>query len=428
MAITIEDPIIGFNSGRIGENTSGFFLENASPLELMGNEFEGILADGSLPETVELNLEENSVILSDIDLLLSSELANSLDDENLAGTDIGDVRVDAEIDLTEDGNLAIVGGTTSVNFAPVLLDTLEVEVSENNTDTENVADGFDFGFSITDQEPFTLELSEQSVNHEGAVTIETEDGSQPLIENPIINFDSTRLGENTSGFFLESASPISLQGNEFDGPLADGSAPETVDFNQEESVVTLSDIDLLASSELATFVGNEGSAGTDIGDVRVDAEVSPTEEGDLEITGGTTSVSLDQRILQGLGLPDQATFGNETPDDPAEGFDFGFSITDEDPFGLNLSEQTVNHEGNVVLDEPDDDSDQPEDPIDLDDPAIFDLGGDGVVNEEDISLFASAFSAARAGEDFDAEADFNGDGLVNLDDLGAAAAQYNAEV
>ncbi|MFP4337834.1 MAG: hypothetical protein ACLFQP_07875, partial [Halothece sp.] len=188
----ITDPIIGFDESRVGEDTSGFFLENGTPFNLIDQEedFEGILADASAPE-IETDVEAGTATLSNIDLLLSPEFAEFLDNEELAGTDIGDVRIDAQ--LQPDGNnFSVVGGTTSVSLSSVALETLGLELLENNT-PDDPAEGFDFGFSITDETPLTLDEDlnpvDGDVNHEGEVLFNAASEEVEEPEAPTVGFD-----------------------------------------------------------------------------------------------------------------------------------------------------------------------------------------------------------------------------------------------
>ena len=185
------------------------------------------------------------------------------------------------------------------------------------------------------------------------------DGAQAVIEDPIIGFDETRSGgnfeEGPSGVFLENASPLNLPGaNSEVSILADATAAGSVDVDESNNTATLSDIDLLLSPEFASALGDDSLAGTDIGDVQIDAELTSDGENSV-VSGGTTSVSLASSALETLGLELAA---NNTPDEPASGLDFGFSINsdDEDPLvvssenGLPVSGD-INHSGEAVLKE-----------------------------------------------------------------------------
>ena len=91
---TIGNFSVGFDPSRISETTSGFFISDTLN-DSLGLE---ILFDISALSTIEIS--EDQFQLSDADLLLAPELATTLAVSELAGTDFGNGRIDANISAT----------------------------------------------------------------------------------------------------------------------------------------------------------------------------------------------------------------------------------------------------------------------------------------------------------------------------------------
>jgi hypothetical protein len=89
---TVGNFSVGYDPQRANNNASGLFLKDTFS--------QLILFDLSAPETVSLN--GNNLILDQITLFFSPELANSslLNNSNLAGEFAGIVRIDAQVVLT----------------------------------------------------------------------------------------------------------------------------------------------------------------------------------------------------------------------------------------------------------------------------------------------------------------------------------------
>ncbi len=89
--VTIGDFSIGFDPNRVSQTTSGLFVADtlADPLGLE------ILFD--LSSTSAAAVANDQLVISDTDLLLAPELATALAQPDLAGVDVGDVRIDATV-------------------------------------------------------------------------------------------------------------------------------------------------------------------------------------------------------------------------------------------------------------------------------------------------------------------------------------------
>jgi len=319
-----------------------------------GQSFDLRFADGN----VTVGLEGGNITVGDEELGLNETAdVNNID----LGNDVSDVPkeepeptvgVQVSPDPVDEGASATITVNTT-NIADG--ETVFYELSGSGID------GDDFGIPLTG----AIEIN----GNTGTLSVpiladETTEGSETfatnitfpkptVIEDPIVGFDAARVGGDASGFFLENASDLFAPGApaSVGSIIADLSAPDTIDFDEPAGLITLDGLDLLLSPEIAQALGDASLAGTDIGDARVDAEVIPNGS-NFEVTGGTTSVSIDSILLDTLGVELAV---NDTPDTPAAGFDFGFAINGDDdtpfvlePAGVPVSGD-INHTGEVVL-------------------------------------------------------------------------------
>ena len=88
MEVTLGEFSIGFDSGRVSDTASGFFVADTTDdaLDL------DILFDVSTPGNV---ATDEGLTISEADLLIAPELAEALGNTDSVGADIGDVRIDA---------------------------------------------------------------------------------------------------------------------------------------------------------------------------------------------------------------------------------------------------------------------------------------------------------------------------------------------
>ena len=103
---TIGEFSIGFDADRISDTASGFFVADTLD-DALGLE---VLFDLSAPGTAVVS--RDTLEISDADLLLSPELAGALGLDDLAGTDVGDARIDAMVALTDDAFDSVLMGTS----------------------------------------------------------------------------------------------------------------------------------------------------------------------------------------------------------------------------------------------------------------------------------------------------------------------------
>jgi hypothetical protein len=112
-------------------------------------------------------------------------------------------------------------------------------------------------FSYT---PGTLVPFSGTIEHVGSVFFNADSVE---VGNFTIGYDASRVGVDTSGFFVESTVGVAAI-------LFDVAAPSLL--APEESSLTIG-ADLLVSSEFANFLGNADLTGTDVGDALVEAGV-----------------------------------------------------------------------------------------------------------------------------------------------------------
>ena len=112
--VTVGNFSIGFDASRVSDTTSGFFVSDTTE-DALGLE---ILFDISAPENVNI---EDGLTISEADLLVAPELADALDLSNLAGSDVGDTRIDASTsnideDIASDVVYRFLNNNTGVHF------------------------------------------------------------------------------------------------------------------------------------------------------------------------------------------------------------------------------------------------------------------------------------------------------------------------
>ncbi|MBE9064667.1 hypothetical protein IQ256_27330 [cf. Phormidesmis sp. LEGE 11477] len=170
------------------------------------------------------------------------------------------------------GNYLVASGITSLFLDFSLFETAGLTIQNATPTATPFSNQFQLGFGIdtsTDFQfqgfPFTPESGQ--INHTGDISFLVGGDVDLTIGDFAVGFDADRAGEITSGFFvtdtLEDGLGIDI--------LFDLSVPERLLVRDEQ--LTLADADLLLAPELATILGLDGAAGTDMGDVRIDADL-----------------------------------------------------------------------------------------------------------------------------------------------------------
>ena len=94
--LVFGDFSIGYDATRASETASGFFVANTLNVAPVVD----VVFDLSTPENV--MAESDSLTISEADLLVAPELAEALGSPDLAGTDVGDTRIDASAMMMEE--------------------------------------------------------------------------------------------------------------------------------------------------------------------------------------------------------------------------------------------------------------------------------------------------------------------------------------
>ena len=259
--VTVGEFSIGFEESRVSDTTSGFFVADTLNHPLSKLE---ILFDISIPGVIDVSKEKLEI--SEAELLLSPEFATILELPNLAGADVGNTRIDANIASIK----TVESGLTNVLLDFPFLEeaaglTLVSVESEGGPFTED----FQGGFAITEDTDFSFALDPftplgGTIEHSGNITLDTGE-NQVTVGKFSIGFDESRVSATTSGFFVADTLEDSLNLE----VLFDISAP---------GVIGTSDADLLLSTGFAAALGLPELAGADVGNIRIDAII---DDGDI---------------------------------------------------------------------------------------------------------------------------------------------------
>ena len=233
---------------------------------------------------------------------------------------------------------------------------LQGDTLDRETGVAAIREGFEFD-DLTD-EPAQVEgfFPELRYGSEAPILDIFDPGfdQDPVFEREIvplevgnfsIGFDADRVTEETSGFFV--ADTVSLN-----TPLFDISSPEVI--SAVAGILEISGADLLVSPELANVLGDDGLAGADVGDTRIDATVTGDPSG-YTLTSGTTSVALDTDLLAGEGYL-TLTGADSSGTAFSEDFQVGFPIIESTDFvftlenGFTPASGSIQHQGTVNFD------------------------------------------------------------------------------
>ena len=267
-SVMIGNFSIGFDSNRVSDTTSGFFVADTLP-DIFGLE---ILFDLGAPE--EINFVENDLDIGNADLLLSPEFATALTTfgaDDFTGTDVGNARIDATAVATEDpmpmenSLFNVESGVTSIFLDFELLETAAgLTFVSADSEVQPFSEDFQVGFAINDQTDFSFTSDpftavDGRIEHDGSITV-TAGGLPQTFSEFSIGFDSNRASDTASGFFIA---------DNIDVPIFDIGIPEAVNVGNED--FSLTGADILLSPEFAAVLQIPDLAGADIGDTRIDA-------------------------------------------------------------------------------------------------------------------------------------------------------------
>lgn len=177
-------------------------------------------------------------------------------------------------------------GVTSVYHDLLELSNIGINLSNPQDTIPPVTDSFLLGFKIAPSTNFTFSDANGitpiagTIQHFGTVVF----NSQTIIGNFSIGYDPTRAVNGVSGFFLKDTVSTNTV-------LFDLSIPaNSVAFNGKNLSIT--NVDLLISLELASILNNPSLAGVLGGTARLDADVAPVPEPGTVLASIFISVAL----------------------------------------------------------------------------------------------------------------------------------------
>ncbi|MEL6777422.1 MAG: serine hydrolase [Cyanobacteria bacterium J06597_16] len=218
------------------------------------------------------------------------------------------------------GSFVATSGTTSLFLDFSLFESAGLTIQDATPTATPFSHQFQLGFEIDNSDftfqgrPFTPESG--TLEHIGDIRFLVGGDVDLTIGDFSVGFDENRVSDTASGFFvadtLEDGLGIDI--------LFDVSAPDRLLVKNE--ALTLADADLLLAPELAEILGLNDAVGTDVGDVRIDADLAastvppttppttpPTDGSPNEISGSDAD-----DLLIGTNSPDiiEAFGGDDT--------------------------------------------------------------------------------------------------------------------
>lgn len=355
-SLTVGDFTIGFDASRIDGTASGLFVQdNAST--------NAILFDVADPSAI--GRTEGTSVFVEAELVLSPEVATVLGAPTLAGTDVGDARVDATLGLGN-GGITVESGVTSVLLnLPLIASTTGLIPVDAEGIVPPVNSDYLLGFPITEETDFTISVSDGqptisgTIEHTGTLTFApgfpevTTAGdaaaqvalpSALTVGNFTIGFDPARINGDASGLFVQDNASTDLI-------LFDIATDDLAgDLGNQALII---EGDLLLSPEAADLLGAPNLAGTDIGNARVDAGLGLTREG-IVVESGVTSVFFELPLLDELTNL-VSLEANNVVAPINDDYQVGFAITDETDLTIGFSEGqptlsgTIEHSGTLTV-------------------------------------------------------------------------------
>ncbi|QIR36806.1 PEP-CTERM sorting domain-containing protein [Tolypothrix sp. PCC 7910] len=168
----------------------------------------------------------------------------------------------------EAATFQVQSGVTSVYHDLNFLSSIGLNLTGTNNTVEPITSNFLVGFDILPDTNFTFSdvggftPLAGTIKHSGTVTF----NNQITVGNFVIDFESTRSVNNTSGLVLRDTVSLNTV-------LFDLSIPEPVAFDSKN--LTIANVKLLISPEFASILGNPNLTGVLGGTARIDAQVVP---------------------------------------------------------------------------------------------------------------------------------------------------------
>lgn len=271
--VTIGDFTIGFDDTRMTDTASGFFVTDALNTDT-------ILFDLSHPNVLDVEVTDEELTLAETDLLLSPELAELLNILDLQGADVGDIRIDAELEEIASQTFEVESGVTSLFLdLPLLEEVANLQLAGVDSEAEPFSDDFQVGFAITDETDLSFSFADGfvpidgTIDHDGSVTFDV------LLPEITVDFEGDDLFAGT--IITDQYGDVGLTistSSESGAMLFDTNNPTGGDF------------DLAAS---------------DLGNVLIISEDGDTNDPDDNANGGILTFEWDTLVdITGIGLLD----------------------------------------------------------------------------------------------------------------------------
>ena len=266
---SVGDFALGFDPARTTDTASGLFITDTLNSDT-------ILFDLAHPNS---DLTDAELTLAEADLLLSPEWAELLNLDDLQGTDVGDVRIDAQVEAIANPTYQVESGVTSILVDSQLEEVGNFKLANIDSETEPFSEDFQAGFNITDETDFTFSLTDGftpidgTIQHEGSLTFDV------LPPEITLDFEGDDLAAGT------------IINDQYDGiglTISTSSEHDAMLFDTNNQ--TGDDSDLAAS---------------DLGNVLIISEDGDTSDPDDNAQGGTLSFKWDTSVdITGVDLLD----------------------------------------------------------------------------------------------------------------------------
>ncbi|MDJ0573301.1 MAG: hypothetical protein QNJ53_30290 [Pleurocapsa sp. MO_192.B19] len=270
---TVGDFTLGFDATRITDIASGLFITDTFNSDT-------ILFDLSHPDVLDVEVRNKGLTLAEADLLLSPEWAELLNISDLQGTDVGNARIDAELDVIAPQTFEVESGVTSVFLdLPLLEEVANFQLADVDSETEPFSDEFQAGLAIIDETDLSFSLADGFVPLDGTIEHEGSLIFDVLLPDITVDFEGEDLSAGT--IITDQYADIGLTiatSSEYDAMLFDTNNPTGDDF------------DLAAS---------------DLGNVLIISEDGDTSDPDDNAHGGILTFEWDTLVdITGVGLLD----------------------------------------------------------------------------------------------------------------------------
>ena len=170
------------------------------------------------------------------------------------------------------GEFVVTSGVTSLFLDFSLFETAGLLIQDASPTATPFSNQFQLGFEIDASADFLFESNPftpkgGTIEHTGDISFLVGGDVDLTIGDFSVGFDAARVSDTTSGFFVADTLDDGLGID----VLFDLSVPDRLLVKNDE--LTIADADLLLAPELAAILGLGSAVGTDVGDVRVEADL-----------------------------------------------------------------------------------------------------------------------------------------------------------